>query len=148
MYAQSRFVEKAFVAGMAFLCVGLTSVLLACGSGRRESFYPSLADADKNGAITRGWIPQLLPGSSRAIHEVHEISPSTEWCAFEFLPTDSQALRKNLQSVHALPPSVRRVPNPSVSWWPDVLEGNLDTEKIHREGLDLYVVTMPETSVT
>jgi hypothetical protein len=133
---------------MTFLCAGLTSVLLACGGDRRESFYPSLVDADKSGAITRGWIPQLLPASSRAIHEVHETSPSTEWCAFEFLPTDSQSLRKNLQSVDALPASVRRVPNPSVSWWPDVLQGNLDAEKIHREGLDLYVVTMPETSVT
>lgn len=148
MYPRRTVTEKVFAAGMAFLCAGLTSVLLACGGDRRESFYPSLVDADKGGAITRGWIPQLLPASSRAIHEVHETSPSTAWCAFEFLPTDSQALRKNLQSVDVLPASVRRVPNPSVSWWPDVLQGNLDAEKIHREGLDLYVVTMPETSVT
>jgi hypothetical protein len=148
MYPRRTFTEKVFAARMTFLCAGLTSVLLACGGDRRESFYPSLVDADKSGAITRGWIPQLLPASSRAIHEVHETSPSTEWCAFEFLPTDSQSLRKNLQSVDALPASVRRVPNPSVSWWPDVLQGNLDAEKIHREGLDLYVVTMPETSVT
>jgi len=129
--------------------VGLTSVLLGCGGDRRESFYPSLADADKAGAITHGWIPDdLLPGSSRAIHEVHEISPATEWCAFEFPPTDSQGLRKNLKSVEALPPSVRRVSSPGVSWWPAVLKGNLDAEKIHREGFDLYLVERPATSVT
>jgi hypothetical protein len=134
---------------MAVLCVGLASVLLACRSDRRESFYASLAEADKAGAITHGWIPDnLLPGSSRAIHEVHEISPSTEWCAFEFLPNDAQGLRKNLKSVDALPPSARRVPSPGVSWWPAVLKGNLDVDKIHRAGFDLYVVVRPETSVT
>jgi hypothetical protein len=131
------------------LCVGLACVLAACRSDRRESFYLSLADADKAGAITQGWIPDdLLPGSSRAIHEVHEISPSTEWCAFEFLPTDSQRLRKNIKSVDTLPPSVKRVPSPGVSWWPAALKGNLDVEKIHRAGFELYVVEKPATSVT
>lgn len=134
---------------VTIVCVSLACVLLACSGDRNESFYPSLADADKAGAITRGWIPDdLLPGSSRAIHEVHEISPSTEWCAFEFLPTDSQGLRKNLKSVDALPPSVRRVPNPGVSWWPAALKGNLDLVKIHGAGFELYVVEKPATSVT
>ena len=139
---------KAFLL-LAVLCVGLTPYLLGCGGDRRESFYPSIADVDKAEASARSWIPNdLLPGSSRAIHEVHEISPSTEWCAFEFLPTDSQGLRKKLKSVDALPPSVRRVPNPGVSWWPAVLKGNLDVEKIHRVGFELYVIETPSTSVT
>jgi hypothetical protein len=149
MRLRNPLADKVFVAGMAVFCVVLTSVLFACGGDWRESFYPTLADADKAGAITRGWIPDdLLPGSSRAIHEVHEISPSTEWCAFEFPPTDSQTLRKNLRSVGALPPSVRRVPNPGVSWWPAVLKGNLDVEKIHRAGFELYSVEKPATSVS
>jgi hypothetical protein len=134
---------------LAVLCVGLTCVLFVCSGDRNESFYPTLADADKAGAITRGWVPDdLLPGSSRAIHVVGEISPSTEWCAFEFLPGDSQSLRKNLKSVDVLPPSVRRVPSPGVSWWPAVLKGNLDVGKIHGAGFDLYVVVRPATSVT
>jgi hypothetical protein len=132
---------------LAPLCLCLASFLLGCSGERRESFYPSLADADKDGAITRGWIPDdLLPGSSRAIHEVHEISPSTEWCAFEFLSQDSQGLRKNLKSVDALPASVRRVPSPGVSWWPAVLKGNLDIDNIHKAGFELYVVEKPATS--
>ncbi len=131
------------------LCISMTSILVAGCGDRHESFYPSLADADKGGAITHDWIPDdLLPGSSRAIHEVHELSPSTEWCAFEFLPTDSQGLRKSLKNVDALPPSVRRVPSPGVSWWPVVLKGSLDVGKIHKAGFDLYVVVRPETSVT
>jgi hypothetical protein len=129
------------------LSVGVASILLGGCGDRRESFYASLSDADKDGAVTRGWIPNdLLPGSSRAIHEVHELSPSKEWCASEFPPADSEALRKNLKSVDALPPSVRRVPSPGASWWPAVLKGSLDIEKIHRAGFELYVVERPATS--
>ena len=91
-----------------------------------ESFYPSMAEAAKDGAITRGWIPDdLLPTSARAIHEAHDLSPSTEWCAFDFDLVDSQNLRKKLKSVDVLPPSIRSVPNPHVSWWPGMLKGAL-----------------------
>jgi hypothetical protein len=122
--------------------------VLACHDDRRESFYPSLADAKRDGAIDRGWIPDFLPESSRAIHELHDISPSTTWCAFEFLPADSQALRKSLKSAGAPAPSVRLVPNPGKSWWPAVLAGNLDIEKIHGAGFELSTVVTPETPST
>jgi hypothetical protein len=133
---------------IAALSIALIVVLFACGD-RSESFYSSLADADKAGAIDRGWIPEdLVSPSSRAIHEVHEISPSTEWCSFEFLPADSQNLRRTLKSVDALSKSVKHVPSPGVSWWPAVLKGNLDVRKIHSAGFELYIVEKPETSVT
>jgi hypothetical protein len=148
MCSRNPLVDKVFAAGMAVFCVVLTFVLLACGGNRRESFYPSLADADKDGAITRGWIPDdLLPGSSRAIHEVHEISPSKEWCAFEFPVADTELLRKNLKTVDVLPASVMRVPNPGVSWWPEVLRSNLDVKRINEAGFQLYMVERPANSV-
>jgi len=113
-----------------------------------ESFYPSMAEAAKDGAITLGWIPDdLLPPSARAIHEAHDLSPSTEWCAFDFDLVDSQNLRKKLKSVDVLPPSIRSVPNPHVSWWPGMLKGSLDRERIHGEGFELYVVERPANSV-
>lgn len=131
------------------ICSCLAFVLVACHRHRRESFYASLADVGKADAGAQSWIPDdVLPASSRAIQEVHELSPSTEWCAFEFPPSDSRDLRKNLKSIDALPPSVRRVPSPSVSWWPAVLKGNLDVEKIHGAGFELYMVEKPATSIT
>ena len=141
------------------IAVGVVLFLIVAGnivarlsaglSDRYESFYPSLADAAKDGAITRGWIPdESLPRSSRSIHEVHDLSPSREWCAFEFVPADSQNLLANLKQVDVLPPSLRHVPSPGVSWWPSVIVGNLDVEKIHNSGFDLYFVERPATSVT
>jgi hypothetical protein len=133
---------------LAAIWLCLTAVLLGCGGDRSESFYPSLADADKDGAITRGWVPDdMLPASSRTIHVVGELSPSKEWCAFEFLPSDSQSLLKNLKSVDALPPPVKHIRSPHVAWWPSVLEGNLDVEKIHKAGFRLFVVERPANSV-
>jgi len=32
-----------------------------------------------------------------------------------------------------------------VSWWPVVLEGNLDVEKINKAGFELYVLERPDT---
>ena len=133
---------------LVLLCFGLSCAFVACRD-RHESFYPALADADKDGAITRGWVPDdLLPTHSKAIHEVHEISPSYEWCAFEFPASESDILRKKLKSVDAPPPSVKRVPSPGVSWWPTVLTGNLDAEMIHKAGFQLYVVEKQATSVS
>jgi len=134
---------------LSAICLCLASSLaVGCGD-RQESFYPNLSEADKAGAITRGWVPDdILPASSRAIHVVGELSPSKEWCAFEFLPADSQRLLKNLKGVDVLPPPVRRVPSPGGSWWPAVLKGNLDIEKIRKAGFQLYMVERPATSVT
>jgi hypothetical protein len=131
---------------VAALCVGLTCALLACSGGRRESFYPSLAEADRDGAIIRGWIPDFLPETSRSIHEAHRIEHPRTWCAFEFIPSDSQRLRKNLNTVDPLRPSVMRVLSPRVSWWPAVLDGKLDVEKIHEAGLELYTVVRPDVT--
>ena len=132
------------------LIVGWVAVSRVAASlnDHSESFYPSLAEADKDGAITRGWIPdEFLPRTSRSIHEVHDLSPSTEWCVFEFVPTDSQSLITKLKLVDVLPQAVERVPSPGVSWWPVVLVGNLDVQKIHKADMDLYFMERPAISV-
>lgn len=130
-------------------CIVLTLVPVnGCGD-YQESFYSSLADADKAGAAARSWVPdELMPKSAHDIHEIGEVSPSTEWCSFQFSATDAESFRKNLKNINELPAAVRRVPNPSVSWWPAVLRGNLDKTKIDQAGLKLYIVEQPATSVT
>jgi len=130
------------------LCVCLSWVLAGCHGDRFESFYPSLADAVKDRAIERLWIPVFLPGSSRNIHVMGDLSPSREWCVFEFLPPDSEQLRKSLKPIDVLPPSLRHVPRPGKSWWPAYLEGDLDPKTIRDAGLQLYVVEEPATAST
>jgi len=121
--------------------VWIAAVLVACGTDH-ESFYLSLADADKDGGISHGWIPDYLPASSHAIHEAHDQSPEYQWCTFEFSPSDTERLRKTLQPVDA-PLPVRRIPSPHLSWWPSMLTGNLDDRRIRSAGLELYAAIEP-----
>jgi hypothetical protein len=130
------------------LCIFLACTLAASHSDRRESFYPSLADAKRDGAIDPGWIPDFLPEGSRSIHELRDISPSTQWCAFEFSDGDALALHKRLKSDGPSIPSLRHVADPRKTWWPAVLAGDLDPTKIHGAGLDLNVINEPETAST
>jgi len=137
--------SKSFVPPL--LCVGL-SLIFAAGCGeRRESFYPSLADAISAGEINRGWIPDFLPESSRAIHIIYAPESPRTYCAFEFSPSDSQGLVKNLTNLDALPPSVKHVQRSGVSWWPTVLRGDLDLMKIHEAGFKAYLSEERSTSV-
>ena len=134
--------SKSFVVSPV-LCVGL-SLMLAAGCGdRRESFYPSLADAISAGEIDRGWIPDFLPESSRAIHIIYDPASPRTYCAFEFSPNDSQRLVKNLTNLEALPPSVKHVQRSGMSWWPAVLRGDLDLSKIHEAGFKVYFFEEP-----
>ena len=142
MILSRRFVRR------AVMYLSLASMLAACGGDRREYSYKTLADANKAGEITRGWLPDdLIPSSSHDIRLVEELSPSHEWCAFDFLTVDSENLRKNLKSVDELPRAVRRVPGPHVSWWPETLQGSIKPGQIRNAGFELYVVERPANDV-
>ena len=120
------------------LSVLLACFLSGCRGNRFESFYPTLGDAVKDQADERLWIPTFLPESSRNIHLLGELSPSREWCAFEFLPGDSKKLERSLKLVESLPPSMKHVPRLNRPWWPLFLEGDIDQTKLEGEGFHLY----------
>jgi hypothetical protein len=130
------------------LCLCLICVLAGCHSDRSESFYPSLTAAEKDGVIERRWLPDVLPRSSRNIHVTGDLSPSRVWCVFEFLPADSEQLRKALKPADSLPSSLTDVPKPGKSLWPSFLEGGLDPKRVHEAGLQLYVIEEPATAST
>ena len=136
---QSRIVLLA-----ALLCAG--TILAACGHDH-NSFYPLLADADRDGEITHGWVPEFLPKTSRNVHEAHDLSPEYEWCAFDFDPAESTGLKDTIKSTDPLLKSVMTIPNPHVSWWPQALKGTLNVEELHSVGLQLYVFRRPANAV-
>jgi hypothetical protein len=125
------------------LCTASGAFFLGCRE-QHEYFYPSLADAAKSGEISRGWMPEYLPASSRDIHITYAAESPRTWCVFDFSPDDSQRLRENLKSVTSLPPRVERIGNPGPSWWPDFLKGDLDVTTIHGHGFEPYIVTEPD----
>lgn len=122
-----------------FLRVLLAGAVVGCHDTRFESSYPTLRDAVKDHADERLWIPTFLPESSRNIHLVGELSPSTEWCAFEFSPGDSQRLRQALKPVEILPESMKYIPRLRKPWWPSFLEGNVDPARVEKANFHLYI---------
>jgi len=128
--------SKSFV---ALVCLAVSLIVAVGCSERRESFYPSLADAISAGEVNRGWIPDFLPESSRSIHIIYAPESPRTYCAFEFSHGDSQRLVKNVTDLDALPPSVKHVQRSGVSWWPAVLRGDLDLKKIHEAGFKAYL---------
>jgi hypothetical protein len=117
----------------------LACCLAGCDKGLLESYYYSRTLAESSGAMARGWLPDWLPKSSTRIHEIHRIEHPRTWCAFDFFPADSEALRARFRSVRTIPASARVVPNPHVSWWPKELTGRIDLAKIRQGGLDLAI---------
>ena len=127
---------------LLILCIsGL--LLQSCGE-RLESFYPHLTDAIDSGALTRGWIPNFLPESSYDIHEMHDITSSRTWCSFNFAPDDSHGLRNAFAgSVDTLPPELKHIDSPKMSWWPEFLECDLIIETLQEQGFTLYIIEEP-----
>jgi hypothetical protein len=124
------------------------SVTVGCHSDRVEWSYESLADLKKAEPSAQSWVPEdLLPESSHNILVAGELSPSKEWCAFEFTPSDSERVQKALKKVEYLPQSVRSVQNPHKVWWPNVLVGPLDAKEIRGTGLQIFIAEKPANAV-
>jgi hypothetical protein len=127
-----------------FLVLSVASIALyrACRESR-ESLYGSLADAVKAGEVTRGWLPDFLPESSRNIRMLYSADSARTWCAFEFAPDDSQRLREKITNVDVLPERVKHIGNPGVRWWPDFLNGDVDIGKFRERGFLPYIAQEP-----
>ena len=133
---------QAKVSAPLLCCVVLMCGLLSCGGDLRESHYRTLAHARSDGALQRGWIPDIVPETSHDIHELHDVSAGTTWCALQFDKRDADSFRAALGPSAVAP--IKRVGNPRVSWWPPVLTGELDVDRIRTAGLELHWWARPD----
>lgn len=56
------------------------------------NYYRSYADAVSDGAIQRGWIPELVPASAFEISEQHDLDTNEIWIRFRTDPEDEAAM--------------------------------------------------------
>ncbi len=74
--------------------------LLLCSCGETPyTYYPSLSDAEKGGAIKRGWIPTILPPSTVQIHEQHNIDSNNTWIRFNAPTSELKILLGQLRKL-------------------------------------------------
>jgi hypothetical protein len=118
-----------------------TSVVIAMGGCRdlevvTES-YATLSEAVAAGAIDRGWVPRGLPSGTRELREAHDRESSRRWGLFNFPHGEGPALRALLGAERSLA-GTRCDPPRRIEWWPILLRGALDDERLRATGLQTY----------
>lgn len=88
-------------------------VLLAVGcSETPKSRYSSIADAERDGAVTRGWLPAVLAPDATYIEETHDLDSNRGYGTFAL----NDSLIKRLNSV--CKPSLNvAIPASKAHWW-------------------------------
>jgi hypothetical protein len=127
--------------GLASVVIGST-VLVGAASCRNldvvTASYATLAEAERAGAVDRGWMPPGLPPGAYDIREAHDLDSNRRWALFSFPASQSAALRGLLETSEAsLSGQICDAPG-RIEWWPIVLRGSLDAERITATGLRAY----------
>jgi len=72
---------------------------LAACSEQVEETYPTWAEAQRAGAVERGWIPTFVPRSAREIRDSHDLDSNRQTLFFVARPSDIGAMVADFPSV-------------------------------------------------
>ena len=62
----------------------LMTLLSACDDGLRlYETYENFHQAEADGAVTRGWVPEWMPRDAKNIHEYHDLDTNSQSMSFE-----------------------------------------------------------------
>lgn len=90
-------------------------------------------------AVERGWIPPILPPGAHDLREAHDNAGTRRWGLFSFTADDADLLRSRLGPELNLT-GIRADAPPRIEWWPILLRGSLDAERLAATGLKGYSV--------
>lgn len=116
------------------ISAGMLIAITAC-SETKEVYFETLNDAKKQGAIERGWLPEVLPRSSHEIFGRHDTGANATWLRFKFSKNDIYNMAAQAEEMK--PDDIKALYFPSISaaWWPDDLKRKLVDGS---SGLKLY----------
>ena len=112
-----------------------------CACGDIDVVTNSYATAaEARPAVEKGWIPPILTPGAQDIREAHDNAGRRRWGLFSFPQEDIEALRQRLGAEVSLT-GVRADAPPRIEWWPILLRGDLDGERLAATGLKGYPVS-------
>ncbi len=124
---------------LIFLVVCLT--LVSCKPAYEQTeHYASRADAVRDGAFDRGWLPEWLPRSSRDIWETHDLDSNRLFVKFVFDPKETEDF---LDAAGAVPLNVSEWPEIPVinePWWAEKFSMSHCYYVDHGDGESLLVL--------
>jgi hypothetical protein len=74
---------------LALVAAVLALVATACVVSTYEVSYPDLVTARQEDAVKRGWVPEWLPESTTAIHEIHDPGRGERWLTATLVEPDA-----------------------------------------------------------
>ena len=119
--------------------VALIAFAVACsGVNSQTNSFATLAEARQAGAIAQGWIPDGLPSSSHDIREAHLPGTRQRWGIINFSQAEADTLRALLNADEISLDGQRADAPGRIEWWPIVLRGDLQGDRITATGIRGY----------
>lgn len=100
--------------------------------------YATVAEARAAGAIDKGWVPADLPEAAYELRAAYAVNGWERWGLFNFPPDEAHTLRAILEPEEMSLAGTRMEIPGRIEWWPVILRGNLDAERIATTGLLAY----------
>lgn len=115
------------------------ALLAGCaGPAVQTMTYASFVEARAAGAVEKGWVPADLPEAAYELRAAYAVDGWQRWGLFNFRQDDAAALRAILDPAEmSLAGTRMEIPN-RIEWWPVILRGDLDAERIATTGLRAY----------
>src|SRR3954449_5889729 len=123
----------------AALTLGAVTAIIACSAiDAQTNSYATLVEAREAGAIAKGWMPEGLPPGSHDIREGHVPGTPQRWGVINFPHGEDAALRALVQPEEISLDGQRCEVPGRVEWWPVMLRGALDGERLAATQLRAY----------
>ncbi len=125
-------------AGLAVLGVAVMLLTGCAGPSVQTATYATLAEARTAGAIDQGRVPAILPEGAYELRAAYAMKGPDRWGLFNFREADADAVRAILQPGEiSFAGTEMEIPG-RIEWWPVILRGKLDAERIQATGLRAY----------
>ena len=123
---------------LAALCLCATLLTGCSGPSVQTATYATLAEARAAGAVEDGRVPAILPAGAYELRAAYAIDGPQRWGLFNFREADAERLRRILLPDEiSLAGTEMEIPA-RIEWWPVILRGKLDAERIQTTGLRGY----------
>jgi hypothetical protein len=111
---------------LAFTVILAAVLAMGCGE-TRDAAYEDIAQAVRDGAVQRGWVPTWLPKSSREIHLTYNLDTNASMLSLRYSKQENWVPPSQCSNIGriTLPP-----PPFSRNWWPgDIPPSRLATHR-------------------
>ena len=115
----------------------LALLLAGCGDYRvKIGVYANLDEARKAGALAAGWVPEGLASGTSDLREGH-LPDGRHWGVFTFAGADEVPVRA-LLGTEITSGTLECEPPGRLEFWPRVLQGPVDVDRVRSTGFKLY----------